>query len=385
MKETPSYQEQWTDAWLDKARFRTDPAADAVVASIVDTYGPRKAQEIFEVLIRNVGIPYEQLPEQTQDFFTAHHRLPVWADKEKIRLAEKVFLDHGPKFLVFLYYKSLPTVYSCKNGAPVLTQTGRLALDREGLEKFTRRIAETGQFLLDVMTKGGLTDEGKGVNAILKVRLIHAAIRSFILLGEWDTATRGKPINQEDMAITLMTFSISMIDSMPKFGLDLGEKESEAFLHAWKVAGHLMGLEAELLPDSVEAGRYLHDKILSRQSGTSEDGLILTQALISFVAQAAPGKILDPAPQILMRYLIGDHLADMMGVESRKGCLGWLVPHSLKSLFSYTERMEDRQEPVAWVMERVAAHLLEKMVGYFDHYKGRKFEIDPELRRHWEV
>lgn len=385
MKETPSYKEQWTDTWLDQARLRTDPTADAVITAIVNEYGPGKAKEIFDILIRNVGIPYEQLPEQTQHFFNHLEQLPAWADKDKIRLAEKVFLDHGPKFLVFLYYKSLPTLYACKNGAPVLTHTGRLAVDREGHEKFTRRIAETGQFLLDVMTKDGLTDGGKGVNAILKVRLIHAAIRNFILLGEWDTPALGKPINQEDLAITLMTFSISMIDSMPKFGLDLSEREADAFLHAWKVAGHLMGLEAALLPDSVEAGRYLHDKILSRQAGPSEDGYILTQALITFVERVAPGKVLDPAPQILMRYLIGDQLADMLGVESRKGCLGWLVPRSLRTLFSYTERMEDRQEPVAWVMERVATHLLEKMVGYFDNYKGRQFEISPELRRHWEV
>ncbi|MDX2245726.1 MAG: oxygenase MpaB family protein [Bacteroidia bacterium] len=385
MKESFSYKERWTDAWLDQARFRSDPVADEVIEKIVAEYGTPKAKEIFDFLIRDIGIPYGQLPSFTRSYFTSNHLLPGWTDPEKIRLAEKVFLDHGPKFLVILYYKSLPTIYSCKNAAPVLTQTGRLAPDREGLEKFTRRIAETGQFLLDVMTPGGLSDEGKGVTTILKIRLIHAAIRSFTLSGEWDTKTLGKPINQEDLAMTLMTFSISLIDALPKFGLALTEKESEAFFHAWKVAGYLMGIETALLPDSVEEGRYLHDKILTRQAAPSEDGKLLAQALISFVEKVAPGKVLDPAPQILMRYLIGDKLADMLGIETRKGCLGWLLPRSLSALFSYTERMEDRQEPVAWIMDRVATHLLEKMVDYFDNYKGRHFEIAPDLRQQWGI
>ncbi|MEZ4829308.1 MAG: oxygenase MpaB family protein [Bacteroidia bacterium] len=385
MKEIPSYQERWTDSWLDQARMRTDPAADTVIEHVMAVYGAQKAREIFDILIRNVDIPLEQLPAETHAFFAQHQTLPAWADRDQIALAEKVFLDHGPKFLVFLYYKSLPTLYACKNGAAVLTHTGRLAIDREGLSKFTRRIAETGQFLLDVMTKDGLSDGGKGVNAILKVRLIHAAIRHFVLLGEWDTAAKGKPINQEDMAIALMTFSVSLIDALPKFGLDLTEGEAAAFMHTWKTAGHILGLESALLPDSLAEGRFLHDRILSRQAGPSEEGRLLSQALIAFAQDAAPGKVLDPAPQILMRYLVGDKMAKTLDIEVRKGCLTWLLPRSLQFIFSYTEKMEDQQEPVRRMMERVAAHLLEKMVGYFDEYKGRYFEIDPELRRHWKV
>jgi len=92
--------------------------------------------------------------------------------------------------------------------------TGRLMEDRDRYERLARRIAETAFFLMEVMSKDGLVaPNGRGLQAIRRVRLIHAAVRKFIPPNRWDDAW-GKPLNQEDLTVTLMTFSITMIDAM---------------------------------------------------------------------------------------------------------------------------------------------------------------------------
>jgi hypothetical protein len=69
------------------------------------------------------------------------------------------------------------------------------------------------------------------------VRLIHSAIRHFIGSGVWDEAL-GRPINQEDMAITLLTFSVSVLDGLRRFKIREAPEREEAYLHHWKVIGH---------------------------------------------------------------------------------------------------------------------------------------------------
>lgn len=49
----------------------------------------------------------------------------------------------------------------------------------------------------------GVLDE-LGVESALKIRLVHASVRRFIPPADWDAAGLGEPVNQEDMAMTLM-------------------------------------------------------------------------------------------------------------------------------------------------------------------------------------
>ena len=66
----------------------------------------------------------------------------------------------------------------------------------------------------------------------------------------WDDEW-GTPINQEDLAGTLMTFSIQILDGFKKFKIPISEKDQEAYLHVWKVIGHVMGVRED--PDRLIA------------------------------------------------------------------------------------------------------------------------------------
>ena len=136
---------------------------------------------------------------------------------------------------------SLPACYAARKGVQVLHLTARLQTDP------VRRIGETAQLTLDAMAPGGLAPGGAGVRDAQKVRLMHAAVRHLVgTSGAWDPDW-GVPVNQEDLAGTLMTFSIVVVDSLRKLGVSVSDEEADAYFHAWNCVGHILGLDARLL------------------------------------------------------------------------------------------------------------------------------------------
>jgi len=98
----------------------------------------------------------------------------------------------------------------------------------------------------------------------------------------------GLPINQEDLAGTLMSFSWIVLDGLEKLGAALTSDEREAYLHCWKVIGHLLGIRNELLPKNFDSARDLAAAIVRRQFGPSSEGKALTKALVDMMAQVLP-------------------------------------------------------------------------------------------------
>ena len=98
-----------------------------------------------------------------------------------------------------------------RQGVQVLALTARLHTDP------VRRIGETAQMTLHAMSAGGLAPGGAGIRDAQKVRLMHAAVRHLALASD-DWVPVGTPVNQEDLAFTLLTFSIVALDSIRKLG-----------------------------------------------------------------------------------------------------------------------------------------------------------------------
>lgn len=208
---------RWSDEFLDSMRMETDSYADKVVNDILhSTREEEYALKFFDFLIKNNDPIPDELPDIAKEYFKQTENLPPWADMNLIKKGEEIFNLYGPEFVLLLFCKSLPECYACWRGAQVLYDTGRLNEKRGNIEKakfnyLSRRIMETAQFVLNVMAPGGLVPDGLGIRATQKVRLMHAAIRHFIRKNEWDLDSWGEPINQEDLAGTLMAFSIELI------------------------------------------------------------------------------------------------------------------------------------------------------------------------------
>ena len=103
----------------------------------------------------------------------------------------------------------------------------------------------------------------------------------------WNPAS-GRPINQESMAYVILTFSYVGLRGLDSLGAHPTDAEREAYVHAWSVIGHVMGVRDELLARNFDDAKFLFDTIKRRRRGASKDGAALTGALLQWMEDAVP-------------------------------------------------------------------------------------------------
>jgi squalene cyclase len=313
----PKVVPRFTAEQLQKMRQVADPLADDVVNQIFKGGDAKRVGNMLDQLFKNDEPVPKGLPDEVKGYFAKARQLPQGVDPAKLLLAQQLFTRHGWLVAASLFCSSLPQAYCAANGAHVLIQSQRMT------KHLRKRIFETAQFVFDVCDEGSMDGEGRGIYAPLKVRLMHAAIRHLIRAHPqgWDVAKLGQPINQEDMAGTLMTFSVVILDALPRFGVQVSDAEAEAWLHLWQVVGHLMGVQPDLIPNTLDEGEQLMDLIRSGQWRRSDDGALLGRALIELMQEALEKELLLPSlfggvPVALVRRLAGDHAADLLGIPT---------------------------------------------------------------------
>lgn len=299
---------QWTDELLDQMRECGDPVADA---ALTETYSLGQADQVRQALRefgKNTDSLPTGLPPLLQRYFEHTARLPAWADREKIERGQSLLGRYQPHMTATLLCSSLPLCYGCGDGAQVLYRSQRLT------SGVYRRLMETSQFLVDVLDTGGLDTGGRGIRTAQKIRLLHATMR-YHISGEDDWEPQwGLPINQEDLAGTLLSFSVTVPRGLESLGVDLPTEDRDAFFHIWRVIGHIMGVDEQLNPTNFEDGAVLMDTILARQQCASEAGTSLTKAILDFIQEVLPGPAFAGVGPSLIRHLAGDKAADLVDV-----------------------------------------------------------------------
>jgi hypothetical protein len=305
----------WTDAFLDQMRTAGDPVADAAVAKLYATGRVDAVDQLMKTLVQNDGLPSDKLPPAIRDYLTATAALPP-IDPAKVAKGEALFARTGPEMLVALGFFSLPASYAARKGVQVLYRTAYLE------KRPIRRLFETTQMVIDVLSPGGLSPTGRGVVTSQKVRLMHAAIRHLITHNParpWDDAL-GVPINQEDLAGTLMTFACLVLDGLARLNIAVSADDQDAYLHAWLAVGRIMGVREELLPANLDEAHKLTAVIYKRQIAASPEGAALTKALIEGMAELVPLEHWKTIPAGLIHYFLdkdpvtGQDIASMLGV-----------------------------------------------------------------------
>jgi hypothetical protein len=201
--------------------------------------------------------------------------------------------------------------------------------------------------------------------SIQKVRLMHATIRYYVKKkGEWDVPVFGEPVNQEDLAMTHLSFSFVVLQGLRKIGVSISKEEANAYLHLWKVISYLMGVEETLLTDN-ELDSYKLDKaIQKRHFVKSEEGISLTHSLFHFLEeslQEAQNPLLRVKGFVpsYARFVLGARLADMLEVSAANwasGFLGFLkLSNGFKEVFSF-EKISDENS-------KLLLHTIQKAEG----------------------
>eukprot|EP00957_Ditylum_brightwellii_P137078 10452197-Ditylum_brightwellii.AAC.1 len=106
----------------------------------------------------------------------------------------------------------------------------------------------------ECLPASSLRPGSNGWSAALRVRHLHARVRRSILSQSassmretkiaWDKAKLGVPINQEDMAGTLLAFSINVIEGIEFIaGTDMAQNDQLDYLALWRYLGWLLGID----------------------------------------------------------------------------------------------------------------------------------------------
>lgn len=306
------------------------------------------------------------MAQALQTYVQAAQALPDWADAALIARAETLFMDNGALSCILLFCSSLPECYVVPDLSAVLHAAGQLEAHTE------YRIRATAAMIFPVMLRGGLTTPaGSGIAQVLKVRLIHATIRNLILHGDpqdavrtgkvvaptpalrgsqrlhealfahgWDTAARGLPCNQEELAYTLLTFGYVFLRSLRRLGLGLRPDDEHAYLHAWNVMGHVLGIERRYMANSMSEAEALFVRMQARgrASPVAPDPRPgLGQALMRTMEQAIPARVAKAFPVLMTRHLCGGATMRDLGIAHR---VPWLS-HALFGLGMHLARGVD--------------------------------------------
>lgn len=363
--------------YLDLMHNSGDAFADKVIANLLATGGIPEANAALGHLIRNMDGLLQNAPPHLTEFIEHCGTLPEWADRQKIRRAQEFFTSQGPAFGLVLMANSLPTLYAGgMGGAQVLYSTGQLS------GNFRRRASQTLRFILDVMEPGGLEPAGKGIRAIQKVRLMHAAIRTYTKsspLWAGKTEAWGSPINQEELAGTLLAFSSVALSALKKMEVEVSEEDQAAYLHTWKVAGFILGIEVGMLPASMSDASELWKQIETRNFIPTPEGQKLAVDHLTFLKELIPGKDLDGFANALMNFLMGKKIARSILKLPRPGWTYFLI-RILTFIFRLNSRIVLSSSTLRELSSKAGLVLMDSLYRSWNAGDGSPFKIPVSIR-----
>lgn len=305
---------------------REDPLADAVIDALV----PMPHAEQQRLVTRMLSLDPSGLPAP---LLTLHHWLrevPLWFDEPRADAGGRVLLRNGLLSGLVLGFKSLVLGYCSPGGNKPLAFSGRLVTD------VNKRLAETARFVEAVSQAQGMRFGAPGFTATVRVRLIHARVRHALQrsplwrVGEW-----GAPINQYDLAGTVLLFSSMLLEGLRQLGASVSEAEEDSTLHLWRYVGRLMGVEDELLCTSPGEARALGEMIEGSQALPDRDSRKLTHALILEGAEWGAPSAAIAFGYSLTRHLIGPAYADALELPRS----AWeLAPKLMKHVVGRVDR-----------------------------------------------
>lgn len=314
--------------FLASMRLRGDIAADSLITEV---FADDIQKTAFRTLLDSISVNID-LQEVTnfyavKEAFQLATKLPVWADQKLMNQGTAFFANHATAIMNLLGLLSLPYCYAAADGARVLDLSERIK------NKPEHRLNETADFVWEVMAPNAFKPDGKGFTSILKVRLLHAAIRFYTGKSSKWNYDWGLPVNQEDMAGTNLSFSLLVIRGLRKFGLTIAYTEQQAFMHLWNVIGYLSGVDETLLPETGKEALLLEESIRKRNFKSSDHGISLTRSLIKYFS-SVDASFPQKETMQLMRYLLGDEVADLLALPPQQ------VPMSTVYLLKFVNNFQ---------------------------------------------
>lgn len=371
------------------------PAEDPLLQLRAD--GDRAADELLQEAVRQSGRtsaeilsglrqPTADMPSWLHDLLDVWveqgPELPSWSDSALITAGQRFFDDYDLAICTALFTASLPSAYAGALGVGVLARASQLA--ESGT--VAQRIAETGQLLLDITQPAALEAGGAGYLRIVQVRLLHAAVRAVLLGndapgGPWPSAA-GIPVNQQDLLATLATFTVIVFRALNRMGAVVAQSEQEAYLHLWAVVGELLGIAEATRMLKPQDAQSLTTHLQESLQAPTENGVRLMAILLDEMEFAMPLGWLR-IPRTLVRFLIGDRIAEMLAVPRP----AWWSP--VLEMTAALSRRANRYQVVRRIgmipAQLVGRRMIELWIDEYQRGERGPFSVTPEQRRRWRL
>lgn len=220
---------------------------DAPMDELVDWMyreGMPTTRPLFERALREGIAAVPDASGPLREFFEYVEAVPDWVDWDQIRRAERLMSLGGRDGLYVARDMSFLGGYLASGFNKTLLRTG--ALEKGPAKRF----AETTQWAMDVSSTGGMLPGGVGYRSTVRVRMIHSMVRRHVVaMPDWRGQDWGLPINQTDMAATMVGALIAPTVGGIGMGVLVTPREADAMAHFARYVGWVMGVQERFLPN----------------------------------------------------------------------------------------------------------------------------------------
>ncbi|MEV4170310.1 oxygenase MpaB family protein [Nonomuraea sp. NPDC049709] len=393
------HDERWPEERFRQLRQQADPDIDKVVAEYLQAQpAGTGALELVKAVVAELGAAKREArapsgEPPTSEIFDALdfvRDLPEWGDdRELLARGQAVFADYGLYQSAALFFACLPMAYAEMSSAKVLGGVSQLAT-----HSLTRRVAETGQMLVDVMglkAADSLQPGRPGHTTAIGLRILHSFVRALVdekYADSWDTEQHGPPVNQELLLATLFDFSVVTWEAMETMGVLLSDEERTANLYTWSVFGHLMGIEVcrdgpltldDVEPISARLGRLLE---------SSDEGRRLMAMLLQEMEVFMPLGW-RKMPRSLVHWIFrhaqhgADRVPELLGVPEPAWWFTAIFA-AARSAHRHAWLAGPVDGVVRWLVRKAGRHIVVALIDR--HSDGQAaFRIPGELAHAWRI
>jgi hypothetical protein len=215
----------------------------------MSTAGMQEMRALFDRAAAEGIANVPEAPEPLREFFIGVEAAPDWVDWDTVRKGQRALRIGGADGMYIARDVSLLGGYQFSGFNKTLLRTG--ALEKGSNQRF----AETMQWAMDVISDGALVPFGIGYRSTLRVRLIHALVRRHVAaMPDWRGDEWGLPVNQTDMAATLVGALIAPPAGAMGMGILFAPGDLDAIAHLTRYVGWLIGVQDEWLPHNFRDG-----------------------------------------------------------------------------------------------------------------------------------
>ncbi|BBX20538.1 hypothetical protein CRI77_09810 [Mycolicibacterium duvalii] len=264
-----------------------DEPMDRLVDWMVAT-GVEQTRPLFERALTDGIANVTDAPAPLREFFDSVEKRPEWVDLDLVRRGQRALRRGGADGMYLARDVSLLGGYQFSGFNKTLLRTGAL---EKGSNK---RFAETMQWAMDVIAEDGLEPLGVGYRSTIRVRLIHSFVRRHVAaMPDWRTSEWGVPVNQTDMAATLVGALVAPAVGAVGMGVVLSPSEYSAVAHLTRYVGWLIGVEDHWLPrsfrDSVRVLAHTLSALAAPDESTKQLAVPMVDDPLSWHYDRLPG------------------------------------------------------------------------------------------------